>query len=183
MGSWLVACNGSWSRCPSTCVSLRVCQLGGQCVMNYWKYRQRSAIPVPMGISSLMTLGALDLGKYVGEWTIWRQYGWTWMWYAAGWCLVKKSTRSFDLDANKQWIAIVPPDHQSKSIVISWILRIVSWQCHLQCQQQWKHQSGLVWVVGCGSHVLKNKLDESSLYDIDKESIQFCLSGKHINKS
>ncbi len=52
MDYWLVAGNVCVSRCPSTGISLRVCWVGGQCVMYYWKYGQRSMITVPMVISS-----------------------------------------------------------------------------------------------------------------------------------
>ncbi len=48
MGYWLVAGNGYSTRRPSTDVSLRICWLGGPCVMYYWKYRQKSMGTTPI---------------------------------------------------------------------------------------------------------------------------------------
>ncbi len=55
IGYLLVAGNRCSAVCPSTTVILRVCWIGGPCVVYYWKYRQRSAVTILMGVSSETT--------------------------------------------------------------------------------------------------------------------------------
>ncbi len=52
MGYWLVTGNGCCARCPSTDIILKVCWLGGPCVMYYWEYRQRSLVTIHVDSSS-----------------------------------------------------------------------------------------------------------------------------------
>ncbi len=77
MGYWLVAGNGYSTRRPSTDVSLRICWLGGPCVMYYWKYRQKVWVLHPLmvvpihwssGLKELRQCYTLTIGQILIGW-------------------------------------------------------------------------------------------------------------------